>query len=558
MGPRSWGSLRSRLIAAFAAIIFLTLVIVGVGFAFVFGQYQAQRELTRLGALAGQVSYQVRAHEAQGASAAEIGDLLARQSDDLDVRIILATPQGRIFHDTQGDLFGQRIDIGASQRIGAFPRARLVNADGGRRIVFVAGPGGPPGSPVAERFLGRQSAYLVALVSEPLTIAAILREMAPRLLPAALISLLASIGVAWLFAASIARPLARMTRAAEEIARGRYGHAIPEQGADEVGRLATAFNAMAREVAGSQRTLRDFVANVSHDLRTPLTSIQGFSQAMVDGSLRDRDDYAQAGQIINEEAERMSRLVEDLLELSKIESGQAALNLADVDLAALLRGVVGRAERATAERGIDLVYRFDAAPVVRADPRRLERVFDNLLGNAIKHTPRGGRIVLAVGSTAAEAHEPDAHGGRARGVARWPGRVGRLPERAAGQPRILEPGRGPSSGVVAASSGGQPLAVVSVHNTGSAIPPEDLPRIFERFYQVDKSRTGSAEGSGLGLAIAREIVQAHGGQIFATSSPTDGTELAVTIPLLDPAPVAGLGSARDGRREPAVGRLRAS
>ena len=486
-------SLRTRLIAAFAAVIFLTLLIVGIGFIFVLGQYQEQRELLRLGTLAGPVTFQVRALEQQGASAAEIADFLARQSDDVDVRIVLATRDGVIFHDTDGTLVGQRIALPAAQRIGPLRRASLLTVEGqqGGRVVFVATALQPPTSSLPERFLGRQSAYLVALASEPLTILRVIREMAPRLLLAALVSLLASVGVAWLLAGSIARPLARMTRAAEEMARGRYDQEIPSQGAGEIGRLATAFNTMAREVARSNRALRDFVANVSHDLRTPLTSIQGFSQAMVDGAVRRPEEFALAGRIVNEEAGRMRRLVEDLLELSRIESGQERLEAADVDLAQLARRARERAARDAAEGGIELILRIGAAPTVRGDWRRLERALDNLLGNAIKHTPPDGVVTLAVGVTGPASH-----------------------------------------------------AVVRVHNTGSLIPAEDLPRLFERFYQVDKSRVGAAEGSGLGLAIAREIIQAHGGRIDAESSPAGGTEFSILLPLLDPTGRAGIASVR--------------
>jgi signal transduction histidine kinase len=227
---------------------------------------------------------------------------------------------------------------------------------------------------------------------------------------------------------------------------------------------------------------------------------------MVDGTLHDREDYVEAGRIVNEETERMRRLVEDLLELSTMESGQTALDLTEVDLATLLRQVVDRVDRAAADQGIELVYHQRAVPTVRADARRMERVLDNLLGNAIKHTPPGGVITVVLDR---------------------------------------------------ATDGGQ-HARVAVHNSGSLIPREDLPRIFERFYQVDKSRTGSAVGSGLGLAIAREIVQAHGGRISAVSSPASGTEFTVTIPCLDPVATAGIASTPGVRREPVVGRARAS
>lgn len=211
----------------------------------------------------------------------------------------------------------------------------------------------------------------------------------------------------------------------------------------------------------------------------------------------------------------MHRLVEDLLELSTIESGQVALELAPTDLAALVGRAADRAERWAAARGVALAWRFEASPIVPADARRLERVLDNLLGNAVKHTPAGGRITLSVA------------GGSAR--------------RRRGSP--------PDT-----------WATVSVHNTGSAIAPDELERIFERFYQIDKARTGSGDrqGHGLGLSIAREIVQAHGGRIVARSSPEDGTELVITLPALDLGAGSGLGSDPGGTGEATAGHLVAS
>jgi signal transduction histidine kinase len=499
-------SLRGRLILAFAGIIALTLLLVAIGFIFILRQHQEQRELIRLGALAGPVSFQVRALEQQGASVEEIAGSLVQQADDLDVRMVLIDRQGLISHDTEAGsdrLVGQRIDFAGGQRLGPLRRSRLLRVaeHRDRPLHFVAAAPGPPGA-AGERFPGRPGGHFVALVSEPPTFWLVVREMAPRLVIPALVSLLASIGVAWLLAASIARPLARMTQAAEQIARGNYDQAISEGGADEIGRLGIAFNTMAREVARSQRALRDFVANVSHDLRTPLTSIQGFSQAMVEGALP-RGGYVEAGRIINKEAARMRRLVEDLLELSKIESGEAMLTLEPVELVPLARRAGERAAAEAAERGVELAYRFEARQSVEADLRYIERVLDNLILNAVKHTPRGGKVTLTV-----------------TGDKMPPGET-------------------------------KPHASITVHNTGSVIPEQDLPRIFERFYRVDKSRAGSAEGSGLGLAIAREIVQSHGGQISATSSTSAGTEFVVRLPALAGTPVVGLRSGADIQAETA-------
>ena len=505
-------SLRARLILAFAAIIFLTLVLVGIGFVFIIRQYQEQRELLRLGTLIGPILGQTRQLEQQGRNLEEARDFLDRQADELDVRVVLARANGLIIYDSDDLLMSHRIDLTAAEQMSPLQRVRLVAAPGvedrGLRYIFLQPGGGPNDRPNPERLTPRANGPILAIVHEPPTVLSVFSEMAPRLALAAFVSLSASIVVAWLLAGSIARPLVRMTRAAEDMSLGRYDHEIETHGDDEVGRLSAAFNLMVREVARSQRTLRDFVANVSHDLRTPLTSIQGFSQAMVDGALRTPEDYAEAGHVINEEAERMRRLVEDLLELSKIESGQVRLDLVPCELEAMAHQAAERAERRAAEHGVTLTVAIDETPIVRADGRWVERAVDNLLDNALKHTPAGGTVTIAIGTM------------------------------------TVPPGSRVVS-LVGRHSGG--FGYIAVHNTGSFIPPLDQPRLFERFYQVDKARSTSSTSSGLGLAIAREIVQAHGGWIHVQSSLAGGTEFAVLLPLLDRTSGRGVGSLRPER-----------
>ena len=502
-------SLRARLILAFAAIIFLTLLLVGIGFVFIIRQYQEQRELLRLGTLIGPILGQSRQVEQQGRNLEEARDFLDRQADELDVRLALARPNGMIVYDSENLLTNHRIDLAAAEQLSPLQRVRLVSApgieDGRLRFIFLQ-PGGNADRPGLRP--GGPGGPILAIIHEPPTVLSVLREMAPRLGLAALVSLSASIVVAWLLAASIARPLARMTHAAEDMTLGRYDHEIEVRGDDEVARLSAAFNMMVHEVARSQRTLRDFVANVSHDLRTPLTSIQGFSQAMVDGALRTPEDYAEAGHVINEEAERMRRLVEDLLELSKIESGQVRLDLGPCELEMLAHQAAERAERRATEQHVSLALAIDETPTVRADGRWVERAVDNLLDNALKHTPDGGTVTIALGTM------------------------------------TVPPGSRVIS-LVGRHSGG--FGYIAVHNTGSFIPPMDQPRVFERFYQVDKARSTSGTGSGLGLAIAQEIVQAHGGWIHVQSSRAGGTEFAVLLPLLDRTSGRGVGSLRPER-----------
>jgi two-component system sensor histidine kinase ResE len=233
--------------------------------------------------------------------------------------------------------------------------------------------------------------------------------------------------------------------------------------------------------------MRDFLANVSHELKTPLTSIQGFSQAMLDGTVLGADDHQRAAGIINEEANRMRGLVEELLTLSKIESGQIAMGEDPVDLDRLLREASRRAEWRAEANGVRVVVESRPGAFVRGDAHWLGQVFSNLFDNALRHTPPAGAVTVRTHARA-------------------------------------EPGD----------------VTVAIHNTGSYIPPEDLPRVFERFFQVDRSRAGRLGGSGLGLAIVREIVQAHGGSAEATSDLIHGTTFTVRLPLhslREPAPL---------------------
>jgi signal transduction histidine kinase len=288
------------------------------------------------------------------------------------------------------------------------------------------------------------------------------------------------------------------------MARGNYDPdlALPET-SDEIGLLSKAFITMAREVARTHRTMRDLLANVSHDLRTPLTSIQGFAGALLDGTLAGPDGAREAGRIIGEEAERMRRLVEDLLYLGRIESGEITLEREPIDLADLARAAQSRFTFRAQETETHLrILADDYVPMI-GDPHRLAQVLDNLLDNAFKHTPPGGTVSVVA----------------RRDVPRAPN--ARLPRPVAS-------------------------AVLSVHNTGSVIPAEETDRVFERFYQLDKARAGQG-GRGLGLAIAREIVQSHKGRIEVESSAEQGTTFTLRFPLLESAASSPLSSAESGR-----------
>jgi signal transduction histidine kinase len=303
-------------------------------------------------------------------------------------------------------------------------------------------------------------------------------SLLPRLLIAGGLAALFAVVVGTLLANRITRPIQQMTRASEAMAQGDYSQRIEvgRDDDDEVAHLGRAFNQMAQQVDRSTRAMRQLLANVSHELKTPLTSIQGYSQAMVDGVI-EPDELGGAAEIVHQEAERMRSLVDDLLYLSQLEAGQSPLTLERIELDAAVAATANRfryqAEAATVDIRLDL----DGGAVL-ADERRIEQVLANLLDNALRFAPAGSQVTLRT------RHEGN-------------------------------------------------VVLVQVHNTGEPIPAEDMPSIFDRFYQVDQARTRNVH-SGLGLAIVRELVQAHGGEATVESSVEAGTTFTVRLPAAPP------------------------
>jgi signal transduction histidine kinase len=254
---------------------------------------------------------------------------------------------------------------------------------------------------------------------------------------------------------------------------------------------------MAREVERSRQAQRDFLANVSHDLKTPLTSIQGFSQAMLEGAIHDEQGYDRAAQIINEEASHMSRLIQQLLSLARLDDGEALIERAPIAPGELVKQVAEKLEPLVAEAKLELALSVAPnLPTIHGDEEHLEQALSNLIDNAIKYTPAGGRIGVVVQQLRAKS-----------------GKVVGQTELVCAPPRLRD---------------GHWVAIC-VHDTGTGISPEELPHVFERFYRADKSR-GRTGGSGLGLAIAKQIVEAHGGAIGVSSKQGSGSCFSVFLP----------------------------
>jgi signal transduction histidine kinase len=299
-------------------------------------------------------------------------------------------------------------------------------------------------------------------------------ELLPMLLQAAVVGLLVAVALAVIISRGIARPLQTVARSAAVVSGGRLDQRVPIKGPKEVRAVAEAFNKMAEDVQSEQQAQQDFLANVSHDLKTPLTSIQGYSQAIMDGAT---SDMVAAAKIIYDEAARLNRMVVELTDLARLQAGRLSMRMTALDMGQLTEAIGQRLAIVAREKGVDLRLETMPMPEVAGDGDRLAQVLTNLISNAINYTPPGGNVTVRT---------QVANGG----------------------------------------------VEVSVQDTGAGILPSELPRIFERFYQVDKAR-GPRRGTGLGLAIVQEIVQAHGGKITASSA---GENLGSTFTIWLPSP----------------------
>ncbi|MGH9790773.1 MAG: sensor histidine kinase, partial [Candidatus Acidiferrales bacterium] len=259
------------------------------------------------------------------------------------------------------------------------------------------------------------------------------------------------------------------------------------------------------ELRRLERARRDFVANVSHEFKTPLTAIQGFAETLLGGALDDAANRGRFLEIIREHAMRLARLTDDLLKLSSIEAGKLDLEFRAVNVADLIESCVETTRfRAAHKRiAIEVEYPDDARSlVVRGDARSLAEILQNLLDNAVQYTPEGGRITV-----------------HASGTGFQPARV------EASQPR---PDAAAARSLESACT--MPWVRISVADTGIGIPHDQQHRIFERFYRVDAARSREVGGTGLGLAIAHHLAEAHGGHIVVESEVGRGSTFTLVLP----------------------------
>ena len=310
-------------------------------------------------------------------------------------------------------------------------------------------------------------------------------------------ALVVAIAVSWFVSVRVARPIQVMAAAAQRVSRGAHEVRVPVEGRDELGVLAGAFNDMAASLEAAEHRRRELLADVAHELRTPLATLEGYLEGIADGVLPADPATVSA---LRAETRRIERLIEDLAKVSRAEARQLDLRLQATPPTALVGAAVTAAAPAYAAKGVQLEQRAqERLPTIALDRDRMGEVLANLLENALRHTPAGGRVE------------------------------------------------------VSASRRDDEVRIV-ILDSGEGIPREHLERVFERFYRVDPSRSRAAGGSGIGLAIVRAIVEAHGGRIHAESAgPGRGASFVVSLPAGDRghgAPTGGIessGHADDSR-----------
>jgi signal transduction histidine kinase len=284
----------------------------------------------------------------------------------------------------------------------------------------------------------------------------------------------AALVLAVILARQITGPVRRLADATTDIAGGKLDSRIDSPGNDELGQLGKSFNSMAQALQRQEEERRSMLADIAHELRTPLSVLRGNLEAMLDGLLEPRREQLS---VLHEQSVALSRLIDDLRTLSLAAEGHLELHRQPIDVAELARRVVAEMEGGAGEHQIALsVEAPKGLPRLALDSDRIGQVLRNLIDNALRYTPAGGRVRVTVRSQAQQV-------------------------------------------------------TVTVSDTGAGIAPEDLPHVFDRFYRADGSRARATGGSGLGLAIVKQLVEAHGGEVRAESEPGRGSIFSFALPL---------------------------
>jgi signal transduction histidine kinase len=468
--PKQWRMFHSLRFRLLVVLILVVVAAIG-GMAFfntlattrMFTRYEEDRRMTRHQRLEELLTQ----HYAQNENWSGVQPVVERMGQITGERVILADEEGQIVADSAGELVGQPVEQGWDT-----PAAQIIyhgteigvlytyfpdqGADSESKVFPDSAPVRPPPPPGAEP----ESETFLASVNRVLLIVAVVAGLSAMLLILGL-------------SRRILAPVEALTAAVRRMEAGDLSQRVEVTSRDEIGGLARAFNAMADGLARLEELRRNMVTDVAHELRTPLSNIRGYLEALQDGVVEPERHIIDS---LHAEAMLLNHLVDDLQELSLAEAGQLRLGRQSVALADMVDRAIGAVRLRAEAKGVTVRVDLPEDLLVDVDPQRIGQVLRNLLENALTHTPPDGEIALS-------AHDDG----------QW--------------------------------------VEVSVRDTGSGIAAKDLPYVFERFYRADKSRSRATGGAGLGLAIARSLVEAHGGRIWVESTEGEGSTFTFALPI---------------------------
>jgi two-component system OmpR family sensor kinase len=403
----------------------------------------------------------------------DVQNSLSTLTRSLNERLIVADSDGVIVGDTEGDWLGQ----GATQ-VG-LENGTVVTVSGGAvgQFYLLTSGFGPGMGHMGMGGQGGQGTTILTNAQEDF-----LDQVNSSLWTTILIAAAVALVLGFLLTRQLTRPINALARGAHHIADGDLDFRVQIKSNDEIGDLARSFNNMASRLDKSEQARQRLVTDIAHEVRTPLTIIEGTVEGIADGVFPPDREHLDS---ILEQTVLLNRLVGDLRDLSLAETGQLELDLVPTNMVELVRRKMAQVEMKAREKNIQIELKADKeTPDIQVDPIRMDQIISNLLTNAIRHTPNTGSITISIGTVP----EADSHMNR-------------------------------------------PYLSFSIVNTGEGIAAKHLPYIFNRFYRAEPSRARSEGGAGLGLAIVKQLVEAHNGKVWAESSAGEGSTFYVALPI---------------------------
>ena len=390
--------------------------------------------------------------------------------EQMQSRVIVLDRQGRVAADSFTEEWLEERILSFEEVKSALKgeeRRGVHSLKNGERVLYAAVP----------IVRAEKTAGAVMLVTDLEEIYANLESTRRLMIFSSVIGGIAALLISLLLAVQLTSPINKLAAAVRKVSEGRLDQRVGINSKDEIGLLAEDFNEMAAKLEEADRTLRHFLADASHELKTPLSAIKVLSQSLIDSHEQDPAVYRDFLQEINSEADRISALVNDMLQLTKLQEPDNTVQFSEQQVGALLKHITGLVSGEARRAGVDIMVHTgsDGEIIWQLNQSLFTRILLNLVSNAVHYTPRGGTVSVTA----------DIEGD---------------------------------------------FLLVRVKDTGIGISAEDLPRIFDRFYRVDHDRNRETGGTGLGLAIARQAVLRHGGTINVQSSPGEGTAFEVRLP----------------------------